>query len=170
MNERLAEAAPPAPVRIRGTSHLTLRVRDLERSRAFYEDFLLMTPFGTDAGGRYYLAGTPGAQRPLLALEQAADLDVPMPSPRAVFGMDHFSFELGSFEQLRRAYARFKETGTPFHHAVDHGVTLSLYFNDPDGNLMEVYHDVPRAEYLDPLVPFTGPGELEDRLAATASP
>ena len=25
-------------------------------------------------------------------------------------------------------------------------MTASVYFDDPDGNLMEVYHDVPRAE------------------------
>ena len=81
--------------------------------------------------------------------------------------MDHYAHELGSFEELQRAYRRFKATGTAIHHIVDHGVTLSIYFNDPDGNLMEVYHDVPRAEYRDPATPFCPPFPLEERLAAS---
>ena len=32
---------------------------------------------------------------------------------------------------------------------MDHGVTNSVYLIDPDGNLIEIYHDVPRAEYAD---------------------
>ena len=53
------------------------------------------------------------------------------------------------------------------HHAVDHGVTNSVYFVDPDDNLMEVYHDVPRAEYADPLFPFkTDMPELAHRLVS----
>jgi catechol 2,3-dioxygenase len=167
-DDRLAaetQDAADGPVRIRGTGFLTLRVMDFERSRAFYEDFLEMVPFGTDADGRYYLAGKPGAHGPQLALEAAADRNVPMPTPRAMYGMDHFALELGSFEELQRAYRRFRDTATPIHHTVDHGVTLSLYFNDPDGNLMEVYHDVPRADYADPASPFIRPAPLEERLA-----
>jgi catechol 2,3-dioxygenase len=123
-----------------------------------------MHTIATDEHGRRYLAGSAEAARPQLALEAAIDANAPLPAPRAMLGMDHFALELGSFAELQAVYRRFIDTGTPIHHVVDHGVTLSLYFNDPDGNLLEVYHDVPRAEYADPAVPFSGVAPLEDRL------
>ena len=47
------------------------------------------------------------------------------------------------------------------------GFFRSTAINDPDGNLMEVYQDVPRAEYRDPATPFCPPFPLEERLAAS---
>jgi catechol 2,3-dioxygenase len=81
-----------------------------------------------------------------------------------MFGMEHFSMELASFAQLQTAYRHLKSSGIDVHHTMDHGVTNSVYLIDPDGNLMEIYHDVPRAEYANPDNPFGSFGAIDDRL------
>jgi catechol 2,3-dioxygenase len=164
--ERRASQAIKAS--IRRTSHLNLRCADVERSQRFYEDALHLFPVSRNASGRTYLSGDPESRRPVLGLEQARDLGVPIPTPREMYGMEHFSLEVGSFEQLCEAYAELERSGVSVHHTMDHGVTNSVYFVDPDGNLMEIYHDVPRAEYRNPENPFGNFGPIEERLAAHA--
>ena len=56
-----------------------------------------MHTIATDEHGRRYLAGSPSASRPQLALEASADPAAPLPTPRAMVGMDHFALELGSY-------------------------------------------------------------------------
>ena len=159
-----AQRVPALRVGIRRTSHLTLRCQDVARSQAFYEEMLGLVPVG-QANGRTYLAGTPDGQ-PILALEGSAYADVPLPAPKKMFGMDHFSMEVASFPELQHAYRYLKGKGIDVHHTVDHGVTNSVYLIDPDGNLIEVYHDVPRAEYANPDNPFGSFGPIDDRLEA----
>lgn len=154
-------------LRVRRTSHLTLRCKDLGKSQEFYQDMLNLFAAGEDETGRVYLAGDRDTLRPVLALEQAADADAPLPTPKKMYGLEHFSIETGSFQQLQAIYRRFKENGVTIDHTMDHGITNSVYFLDPDGNLIEVYYDVPRAEYPEPVYPFASYGPIDDRLAKT---
>ncbi len=141
-------------VQVRRTSHLTLRCKDLGASRGFYEGILNLFSIGEDERGRVYLAGDPDTRIPVLALEQAEGEDNPTPTPKKMYGLEHFAMEVGSLDQLKAVYRRFRDTGTAIDHTQDHGITNSLYFIDPDGNLIEVYHDVPRAEYPEPEYPL----------------
>jgi catechol 2,3-dioxygenase len=87
-----------------------------------------------------------------------------MPSENAV-GMHHVSFELGTFAELQEAYRVFKEKGVPIHHTVFHGVSKSVYFKDPDGNVLEVYVNVPEEEYRKSVPnPYSRYGSIEDEL------
>ena len=40
-------------------------------------------------------------------------------------------------------------TAYPIDHATDHGGTVSVYLDDPDGNGIELYYDRPRADWFD---------------------
>jgi len=161
-------AAHAGKTGIRRTSHLNLRCADVERSQRFYQDVLHLFPVPRSAGGRIYLSGDLVSRRPVLGLEQARNTDVPVPTPREMYGLEHFSLEVASFGQLCEAFAELKRSGVPVHHTMDHGVTNSVYFVDPDGNQIEVYHDVPRAEYRNAENPFGNFGPIEDRLSAHA--
>jgi catechol 2,3-dioxygenase len=153
---------------VRRTSHLTLRCKDLARSRAFYEKALRMS-LVADANGRQYFSGNPATGQLILALEQAQDTSAPLPTPKAMFGLEHVSLEVGSFPQLQLAYKHLESSGVHVHHTMDHGVTNSVYIVDPDGNLLEIYHDVARAEYRHPEHPFGSFGPIDDRLAIAAT-
>jgi catechol 2,3-dioxygenase len=164
---RTSPAAPPSRLEIRRTSHLTLRCRDIAATQHFYENALGMFRVARDERDRRYFSADPNTRRIVLALEPAKDLDAPGPTPKTMYGMEHFSLEVSSFADLQSAYRRFKSVGVPVDHTQDHGVTASVYFHDPDGNLMEVYHDVPRAEIPVPEDPFVSFGGIEDRLERT---
>lgn len=161
---KTSPATPPSRLEIRRTSHLTLRCRDIAATQQFYENALGMFLVARDERDRRYFSADATTRRIVLALEPARDLDAPGPTPKTMYGMEHFSLEVSSFVDLQHAYHRFKAVGVPIDHTQDHGVTASVYFRDPDGNLMEVYHDVPRAEIPVPEDPFVSFGGIEDRL------
>ncbi len=163
---KTSPTAPPSRLEIRRTSHLTLRCRDIAATQQFYENALGMFLVARDERDRRYFSADAKTRRIVLALEPAKDLDAPGPTPKTMYGMEHFSLEVSSFVDLQHAYRRFKTVGVPVDHTQDHGVTASVYFHDPDGNLMEVYHDVPRAEIPVPEDPFVSFGGIEDRLEA----
>lgn len=161
---KTSPAAPPSRLEIRRTSHLTLRCRDITATQQFYETALGMFLVARDERNRRYFSADASTRRIVLALEPAMDLSAPAPTPKTMYGMEHFSLEVSSFVDLQHAYRRFKAVGVTIDHTQDHGVTASVYFHDPDGNLMEIYHDVPRAEIPVPEDPFVSFGGIEDRL------
>src|SRR5271167_2570533 len=56
-------------------------------------------------------------------------------------GMHHSAFEYANFEELNSSYARLKKTGITPALCLDHGMTLSYYYADPDGNHVELQVD-----------------------------
>jgi 2-polyprenyl-6-methoxyphenol hydroxylase-like FAD-dependent oxidoreductase/catechol 2,3-dioxygenase-like lactoylglutathione lyase family enzyme len=56
-------------------------------------------------------------------------------------GMHHSAFEYASFEDLESSYLRLKEAGITPNFCLDHGMTLSYYYRDPDGNRVELQVD-----------------------------
>jgi catechol 2,3-dioxygenase len=56
-------------------------------------------------------------------------------------GMHHSAFEYSSFEDLNSSYLRLKEAGITPALCLDHGMTLSYYYADPDGNNVELQVD-----------------------------
>ncbi|MGO9601864.1 MAG: VOC family protein [Candidatus Binataceae bacterium] len=64
------------------------------------------------------------------------------PAPlRHSIGLSHIAFRLTNEEALRAAYADLKQHEVHIVGAINHGVTKSVYFQDPDGNNLEVYCD-----------------------------
>jgi len=57
-------------------------------------------------------------------------------------GMHHSAFEYGSFDELNESYVRLREQGIEPDLCIDHGMTLSYYYKDPDGNFVELQSDV----------------------------
>jgi catechol 2,3-dioxygenase len=56
-------------------------------------------------------------------------------------GMHHTAFEYGSFDELNDSYARLREAGIVPDICLDHGMTFSYYYSDPDGNHVELQVD-----------------------------
>jgi catechol-2,3-dioxygenase len=56
-------------------------------------------------------------------------------------GLHHTAFEYGSFGDLNASYLRLREAGIEPEFCLDHGMTFSYYYKDPDGNRIELQID-----------------------------
>ncbi|HVC14507.1 MAG TPA: VOC family protein [Acidimicrobiales bacterium] len=139
---------------IKDLGHVVLYVRDLARSAAFYRDvlgFRQLNPDPPGAGGvRFPAAAFSSASgrthHELLLIEVGEDAQ-PQPRGRRV-GVYHIGLKVGdSDDELRAALARLEEAGVTVTGASDHTVSHSLYILDPDGNELELYVDVPGADW-----------------------
>ena len=56
-------------------------------------------------------------------------------------GLHHLAFEYGSFDDLMSSYKRLADEGTTPSFCLDHGMTVSLYYRDPEANYVELQSD-----------------------------
>ncbi len=60
---------------------------------------------------------------------------------RGAVGVDHVAYTFGSLRELLENYDQLKAMGVMPYWRLHHGVTVSLYYADPDGNQMEFQVD-----------------------------
>lgn len=58
-----------------------------------------------------------------------------------VIGVDHVAYTYASLRDLSDNYAYLKEKGITPYWCAHHGITVSMYYADPDGNQMEFQVD-----------------------------
>lgn len=131
-----------------GISHVGLRARSPEASAEFYRDVLGMEIVGGSTpdhplGATAFLSSRPEEESHEIAL--VAD---------SAFA--HVAFKVSSLGELRSFHARVVEKNIPIKFVFNHGVSFAFYFDDPDGNMIEVYWPTgdlsqrqPHAEPLD---------------------
>jgi catechol 2,3-dioxygenase len=56
-------------------------------------------------------------------------------------GMHHCAFEYDSFADLMASFDRLRQAGVTPAFCLDHGLTMSLYYKDPEGNFVELQSD-----------------------------
>lgn len=128
--------------------HLVLYVRDIKISTAFYEDVLGWPVVAhIDLGGARAVAFSAGrTHHELLLIEVGPDADAPPKGRR--LGLYHFGVKVGDTDDdLRRILARLEDHDITIVGASDHTITHSLYIEDPDGNEIELYTDVPGIDW-----------------------
>ncbi len=119
-----------------------LKVLDLPRTVDFYEWFGL-TRISGDA--ERAVLGANG--KPLLRLTA---LPEGRERPRHTAGLYHFAILLPSEEELGGFLQRTLEERLPLTGTADHFVSQALYYDDVEGNGIEVYADRPRSEWRFP--------------------
>jgi len=58
-----------------------------------------------------------------------------------VIGVDHVAYTYATLDDLLRNYAELKAEGITPYWCIHHGITVSMYYADPDGNQMEFQVD-----------------------------
>ena len=124
--------------------HVNIYVRDAEKSQKFYSELLGLHTYHYRPGWAAFLAADLD-QSHEVALMQLGD-EAPGPQ-RGQVGLNHMAWRVESLDDLTEFYHRMKRMQVPIDRVADHGVSLGIYFRDPDGNGIEVYYELPRAEW-----------------------
>lgn len=122
-----------------GIDHVAYVVRDVGRAVAFYEDVL----------GLHEVGATP--DRSFVALswgDKVHDIALMTGAPTAGGLVHHVAITLqGGPDELRAFAGELRDRGVELEMALDHLVSRSVYFRDPDGNRIEVFVAMPRAAW-----------------------
>ena len=130
----------PAP-KLSGLAHLVIRVRDVERSVAFYTDVLGLEMQEQFPGMAFLNAPGSAASHELGLM--AIGAGAPAPDPQRV-GLYHFAWQVDTLQQLEEFHAHLVERQANIVGYGDHGASFGIYFTDPDGNEIEVFYELPR--------------------------
>lgn len=124
--------------------HIHLKVTNLERAVAFYSStlgFEVTMWYGDQAvflsaGGYHHHIG--------LNTWHSEDAG---PAPIRAAGLYHVAFVFPNRESLATTLKSVLDSGVTLTGAADHGVSEAVYFNDPDGNGIELYVDRDPADW-----------------------
>lgn len=125
--------------------HLAMPAQDPRQLAGFYRDFLgldVTLEGSVPAMGDFvFLTDRPGDEIQTLAL---------MTRPEGA----HTAWRVESLAALKALYAEARRRDIPKMFAFNHGVTLSLYLHDPEGNGVELFWPTgqnPRGVYARPV-------------------
>ncbi len=114
-----------------GIHHVGLHASSPAASAEFYRNVLGMEIVGGSDAGHPLGASAFLSSRPD---EESHDIAL-FANP----GLAHTAFKVSSLAELRSFHARVVERSIPIKFAANHGVSFAFYFDDPDGNMIEVY-------------------------------
>jgi catechol 2,3-dioxygenase len=135
-------------MKIQSLGHVVLRVTDCPPAERFYNGVLgLPICARLDQDGFKMTFFSLGNHHDFAVMQVSGADGAPGESSP---GLHHIAFKIGSsLDELREAKAALEAAGiTP--NPMDHEVTKSLYFADPDGNGVELYVDASDAWRRDP--------------------
>ncbi len=123
-------------MRIESLGHVVIKVRDLGVAEHFYHR-ILGIPIQSRSEKDQMTFFTLGQHHDFAVI--AIGSEAPPPDADAV-GIHHVAFKVRDIESLREAKTRLEAEGVTVA-PIDHHVTKSLYFSDPDGNALELFAD-----------------------------
>lgn len=150
--------------------HVNIYVRNVERSHTWYKDVLGLHTYDYMPGRAAFLSADQ-EQSHEVALIQVGD-DAPLQQKGQV-GLNHMAWMMHSLGDLQEIYQRLKEKHIAIDHVSDHGISVGIYFRDPDGNGIEVSYELPRHQWPLHEKVFSGedrprglfPGPWEEHMA-----
>jgi catechol-2,3-dioxygenase len=120
---------------ITNLGHVGIICDDFLTMRDFYTRVLGLTVTDEDPHrGSCFLSADPANEHHELNLGQAR------PDRPRTQHVGQVSFIVPSMDALRELYRRFKAEHTTILRTVTHGISHSIYFEDPEGNVVEVYY------------------------------
>lgn len=127
----------PRPITVPKLHHATFMTQDVDAMVHFYEQVCGLQPvfFGPHAA---WLTNDAANHR--IALLGYPGVKAPVDKPHTA-GLHHTAFEYETFDQWLDNYIRLRDLGITPPVCLDHGMTMSMYYVDPDGNGVEIQVD-----------------------------
>jgi glyoxalase family protein len=125
-------------MRITGIHHVTLLVKDLNRSAGFYRNLLGLrlvkqTVNDDDRSARHFIFGD--EDHILVTCLEYPDLDEGKVGRGSTH---HFALSVGSQAELEAWRHYLGEKGVPTTEVLERGDFKSIYLRDPDGHILEI--------------------------------
>ncbi len=127
----------PRPLIAPKFHHTTFATLKLDEMVAFYEKVAGLVPVYVDDHGAWLTNDDANHRIALLALP---GLKAPEDKGHTA-GLHHTAFEYGDFDEWLDNYTRLKAEGIVPFLSLDHGMTMSMYYQDPEGNGVEIQVD-----------------------------
>ena len=158
--------------------HVNLKTTRLHEMIVWYGRLVGAEPLFQDAHGAWLSNDAANHRIALLAFPGFVD----DPDKDTRTGMHHSAFEYDAFEDLNASYLRLCKEGIEPTMCIDHGMTLSYYYQDPDGNFVELQCDAfgdwtQSSDYVrtsdvfhaNPIGVFVDPAKVGEAAASGAS-
>lgn len=125
-----------------GIGHVVLNVTDVAKSIEFYTNILGFEVVKTNSENTAAFLNCGEMHHDLALFKASTDI----PNKKGSVGLNHFAVLVDDIDQLKSLKENLESVGYSNLRTVDHGMTGSIYFEDPDGNGIEFYFD----RYEDP--------------------
>lgn len=119
---------------------VALYVNDINLSRDFYQSILGMELLGETKSDS--ILGVNG--KPLVHLKQSLSDKQDL---NHYHGLYHMAILLPTQDDLANLFKRLVDLELPLSGGADHGYSQAIYFNDVEGNGIEIYYDKPVEEW-----------------------
>lgn len=118
-------------------SHVGLYVSDVAKMIGFYTDVLGFVVSDAATDGRItFLSRNPSDHHQIVLVRgRATGTEIPM--------VQQVSFNVGTLANVQRAWRKVRDAGCQGLRPVSHGNAWSIYFQDPEGNQVEMFCDTP---------------------------
>ena len=153
--------------------HVNIYVRNAEKAQQWYTEVLGLHTYDLTPGRAAFMTANLDESHEIAVIEVGEAAVSPQPGQ---VGLNHMAWRMDSLKDLEDFYNRIAELKVPIDKVADHGISLGIYFQDPDGNGIEVYYEMPRSEWPSKENLFSQktlegqfPGPWEKELATAAS-
>lgn len=116
-------------------AHIVIRSHHFDESIAWWTKVFGMTERHRNEFIAFLTYDDEHHRLAIVRAREEADLD------RKKAGFEHVAFTYGSLDQLLATYERLKAEGITPVAPINHGMTLSMYYADPDGHQVELQVD-----------------------------
>ena len=124
--------------------HVNLYVRDPAISHEFYTRILGLHTYHVAPGRAVFMSADKDMSHEVAVMSVGPDAPL---QQKGQVGLNHIAWMVDSLDELKALYQRLKDNNVPLDHISDHGLSLGIYFRDPDGNGLEVSYELPREKW-----------------------
>ena len=124
--------------------HIVLKVRDIEKSEYFYQDIFNFVVTYRIPGSMVFMTSDINKSHELALMSE--NIDQPEDNDDST-GMYHFAWQMQSFDDLKKLYNHLKVKNITITGIGDHGISLGIYFLDPDCNQVEAFYELPKKHW-----------------------